>query len=146
MSPYYTTLGCAWTHYLVHTDPTLCGSLTDSGCMYASYFTSVVTPEVKAEQSSDLRAERSLEMGVEWSFDSKSRAGWSSDLGVGWNLEQQKCEMGCPLTVSYTLRSELPEYSSGGLIFSLVHAMTESLGSSSQLSSNVLCTMRIIGS
>ena len=37
-----------------------------------------------------------------------------------------------PVTnVSYTLRSELPEYSSGGLIFSLVRAMTESLGLSS---------------
>ena len=34
-----------------------------------------------------------------------------------------------PVTnISYTLRSELPEYSSGGLIFSLIHAMTESLG------------------
>ena len=48
--------------------------------------------------------------------------------------------------VSYTSRSELPEYSSGGLVFSLIHAMTESSGLSSQLSSNVLCTMRIIGS
>ena len=64
------------------------GPLTDSGCMYASYFTSAVTLEVKAERSSDLRVERSLEMGVER----------SSDLGVGWKLEQQKCEMGCPLT------------------------------------------------
>ena len=78
----------------------LCGPLTDSGCTYAGYFTSAVTPEVKAERgSSDLRVEQSLEMGVEWSSDSKSRAGWSSDLGVGWNLEQQKCEMGCPLTL-----------------------------------------------
>ena len=48
--------------------------------------------------------------------------------------------------VSYTLRSELPEYSSGGLIFNLVHAMIESSGSSSQFSSNVLRSMRIIGS
>ena len=48
--------------------------------------------------------------------------------------------------VSYTSRSELPEYSSGGLIFSLIHMMTESLGLSSQFSSNALCTMRIIGS
>ena len=54
--------------------------------MDASYFTSAVTLEVKAE--------RSLEMGVEWSSNSKSGAGWSSDLGVGWNLEQQKWEMG----------------------------------------------------
>ena len=67
--------------------------------MYASYFTSAVTPEVKAERSSDLRAERSSEMGAERSSDSKSGVGWSSDLGVGWNLEQRKCEMGCPLTV-----------------------------------------------
>ena len=70
VSPYYTTLSCAWTHYLVRTDPTLRRPLTDSGCTYASYFTSTVTPEVKAEQSSN----------------SKSRVGWSSDLGVGWNL------------------------------------------------------------
>ena len=90
VSPYYTTLSCTWTHYLVHTDPTLHGPLTDSGCTYASYFTSAVTPEVKVERSS--------EMGVEWSSDSKSGVGWSSSLGVGWNLEQQKCEMGCPLT------------------------------------------------
>ena len=33
--------------------------------------------------------------------------------------------------VSYTSRSELPEYSSGGLIFNLVRAMIESLGLSS---------------
>ena len=48
--------------------------------MYASYFTSAVTLGVKVEWS--------LEMGAEQ----------SSDLGVGWNLEQQKCEMGHPLT------------------------------------------------
>ena len=66
VSPYYTTLDCARTSYLVHTDPMLCGPLTDSGCMYASYFTSAVTLEVKVEQSSDLRAEQSLEMGVEF--------------------------------------------------------------------------------
>ena len=64
------------------------GPLTNSGCMYTSYLTSVVTLEVKAEQSSNLRVEQSLEMGVEW----------SSDLGVGWGLEQWKCEMGHPLT------------------------------------------------
>ena len=98
MSPYYTTPGCTWTHYLVHTDPTLHGPLTDSGCMYASYFTSTVTLEVKAERSSDLRVERSSEMGAEWSSDLKSRAGWSSNLGVGWKLEQWKWEMGHPLT------------------------------------------------
>ena len=110
MSPYYTTLSCAQTHYLVHTDPMLCGPLTDSGCTYTSYFTSTVTLEVKVEQS--------LEMGVEWSSDLKSRvkqssdlksgaeqssnsksgAEQSSDLGVGWNLEQRKCGMGHPLT------------------------------------------------
>ena len=55
VSPYYTTLNCTQTHYLVCTDPTLHGPLTDSGCTYASYFTSAVTLEVKAEQSSDLR-------------------------------------------------------------------------------------------
>ena len=99
VSPYYTTLGCARTHYLVCTDPRLRGPLTDSGCTYASYFTSTVTPEVKVERSSDLRVEWSSEVGVEQSSDSKSRAGRSSDLGVGWNLEQQKCEIGCPLTV-----------------------------------------------
>ena len=85
VSPYYTTLGCAQTHYLVCTDPMLRGPLTDSGCMYASYFTSAVTPEVKAE--------RSLEIGAEW----------SSDLGVGWNLEQWEYEMGCPLTGTWSL-------------------------------------------
>ena len=72
MNPYYTTLSRTWTHYLVCTDPMLCGPLTDSGCMYASYFTSAVTLEVKAERSSDLRVEWSLEMGAEWSSDSKS--------------------------------------------------------------------------
>ena len=37
-----------------------------------------------------------------------------------------------PVTnVLYTSRSELPEYSSGGLIFNLVRTMIESLGSSS---------------
>ena len=52
-----------------------------------------------------------------------------------------------PVTnISYTLRSELPEYSSGGLIFSLVHVMTESSGLSSQFSSSVLHTMCIIRS
>ena len=81
VSPCFTTLSCAWTHYLVHTDPMLRGPLTDSGCTYASHFTSAVTPEVEAEWSSDLRVE------------------WSSDLGVGWNLEQRKCEMGHPLTL-----------------------------------------------
>ena len=48
--------------------------------------------------------------------------------------------------VSYTLRSELPEYSSGGLIFNLIHVMIESSGSSSRLSSSVLHSMRIIRS
>ena len=89
VSPYYTTLNCTQTHYLVCTDPTLHGPLTDSGCTYTSYFTSAVTLEVKAEQSSNLRRGQSLEMGAEW----------SSDLEVGWNLEQWKCEMGHPLTV-----------------------------------------------
>ena len=88
----------ARTHYLVCTDPMLRRPLTDSGCTYASYFTSAVTLEVKAERSSDLRVERSSKMGAERSSNSKSRVGWSSDLGVGWNLEQRKCEMGCPLT------------------------------------------------
>ena len=66
--------------------------------MYTSYFTSAVTLEVKVEQSSDLRVERSSEMGVEQSSDSKSGAEQSSNLGVGWKLEQRKWEMGCPLT------------------------------------------------
>ena len=98
MSPYYTTLGCTWTHYLVRTDPMLHGPLTNSGCTYTSYFTSAVTPEVNAEQSSNLRVEQSSEMGVEWSSNSKSGVEQSSDLGVGWKLEQQKWEMGHPLT------------------------------------------------
>ena len=98
MSPYYTRLSCTQTHYLVCTDPTLHGPLTDSGCTYASYFTSAVTPEVKVEWGSNLRAARSLEMGVEWSSDLESGAEWSSNLGVGWKLEQWKWEMGCPLT------------------------------------------------
>ena len=52
-----------------------------------------------------------------------------------------------PVTnVSYTSRSKLPKYSSGGLIFNLVHVTIESLGSSSRLSSNALCSMCIIGS
>ena len=51
VSPYYTTLDCAQTHYLVRTDPTLRRPLINSGCMYASYFTSMVTPEVKVEWS-----------------------------------------------------------------------------------------------
>ena len=88
MSPYYTTPDYAQGHYSVHTDPALCGPLTDPGCMYMSYFTSTVTPEVKVEQSSDLRVEWSLEMGTEQ----------SSDLEVEWNLEQWECEMGHPLT------------------------------------------------
>ena len=109
VSPYYTMLSCAQTHYLVRTDPTLRGPLTDSGCMYASYFISAVTLEVKVEQSSDLRGEQSLEMGAEWSSNSKSGARWSSNLRVGWNLEQWKCEMGCPLTVAL-LRDGAPDF------------------------------------
>ena len=58
----------------------LIGLLSDyqHGCTYTSYFTSAVTPEVK----------------VEWSSNSKSGAERSSDLEVGWDLEQWKCEMG----------------------------------------------------
>ena len=59
---------------------------------------SMVTPEVKVEQSSNLGVEQSSEMGAEQSSNSKSGAEWSSDLEVGWNLEQWKCEMGHPLT------------------------------------------------
>ena len=62
VSPYYTTLDYTHGHYLVCTDPALCRPLTDSGCMYVSYFTSTVTLEVKVEWSSDLRAEQSLEV------------------------------------------------------------------------------------
>ena len=46
----------------------------------------------------EVKAERSSEMGVEWSSNLKSGAGRSSDLGVGWKLEQWKREMGRPLT------------------------------------------------
>ena len=113
VSPYYTTLSCTWTHYLVRTDPTLHGPLIDSGCTYASYFTSAVTLEVKAEWSS--------EMGAEWSSDSKSGVGWSSNLGVGWNLEQQKCDMGCPLTTSSIIMEavELPIHFPSNNLFSI---------------------------
>ena len=95
-------------HYSVHTDPALCGPLTDPGCTYASYFTSMVTLEVKVEWSSDLRVEWSLEMGAEQSSDLKVGAEWSSDLEVEWNLEQQKCEMGCPLTHSFSVLISIP--------------------------------------
>ena len=50
----------------------------------------MVTLEVKVERSSNLRVEWSSEMGAEQ----------SSDLEVGCNLEQQKCEMGCPLNIT----------------------------------------------
>ena len=103
VSPYYTTPDYTQGHYLVHTHPALHGPLTNPGCMYTSYFTSTVTLEVKVEQSSYLRAEQSSEMGAEQSPDSKSRAKWSSNLEVEWNLEQQKCEMGCPLTLTASL-------------------------------------------
>ena len=108
MSPYYTTLDCTQGHYSVHTDPALCGPLIDSGCTYASYFTPTVTPEVKVEQSSDLRAEQSLEMGAEQ----------SSNLEVGWDLEWQKCEMGHPLTriVSFSF---VPSFHSGHAVRAL---------------------------
>ena len=55
----------------------------------------MVTPEVKAEWSSDVRVEQSSEMGVEQ----------SSNLEVGWNLELWKCEMGHALTGSPIPRS-----------------------------------------
>ena len=96
VSPCYTTPNYALGHYSVHTDPALHGPLTDPGCMYVSYFTSMVTLEVKVEWSSDLRAEFRNGSGVE--FQLESRAEQSSDLEAEWNLEQQKCEMGCPLT------------------------------------------------
>ena len=99
VSPYYTTPDYAQGHYPVCTDPALHRFLTYPGWMYASYFTSMVTLEVKVEQSSSLRAERSSEMGVEQSSYSKSRAEWSSNLEVEWNLEQWKCEIGHPLTL-----------------------------------------------
>ena len=57
-------------------------------------------PRSKVEQISDMRVEQSLERKVEWSSDLKSGMEWSSDLEVEWNLEQQKCEMGHPLTGS----------------------------------------------
>ena len=46
-------------------------------------------------------------MGVEQSSDSKGGVEWSSNLEVGWNLEQQKCEMGHPLTLG-RLKRPLP--------------------------------------
>ena len=58
------------------------GPLTNSGCMYTSYFISMVTPEVKAEWSSDLRVEQSSEMGVERSSDLKSGAEFQPRGGV----------------------------------------------------------------
>ena len=42
----------------------------------------------------------------EWS-GVPTRKAWSSDLGVGWNLEQQKCELGCPLTPNVRYRSPM---------------------------------------
>ena len=54
---------------------------------------------MKVEWSSDLRAEWSSEMGAEQSSNSKHRVERSSDLGVGWKLEQWKWEMGHPLTI-----------------------------------------------
>ena len=78
MSLYYTTLDYTQGHYSVHTDPALHRPLTDPGCMYMSYFTSMVTPDMKVEQSSGLRVEWSSEMGAEQSFDLKSRVEWSS--------------------------------------------------------------------
>ena len=71
-----------------------------------------------------------------------------------WVLVQLTPKRPCSLShciipatnVLYTLRSELPEYSSGGLIFSLIHVMIDLSGLLSQLSSNVLHTMHIIGS
>ena len=91
MSPYYTTLSCAQTHYLVDTDPMLRRPLTDSGCMYTSYFTSTVTPEVKVEQSSEMGAEQSSDSKVEWSGVLTQRWGgiWNSGSvrwGVPWQL------------------------------------------------------------
>ena len=91
----------------------LCRPLTDFGCMYASYFTSAVTLEVKVEWGSDLRVEQSLQMG----------AGWSSDLGVGWNLEQQKCEIGCPLT-GIPWMSQVLDLSPASNIFAAPHSST----------------------
>ena len=82
VSPYHTTPDYAQGHYPVCTDPALHRFLTDPGQMYASYFTSMVTLEVKVEWSSNLRVEWSLEMGAEWSSNLKSGAEQSSDLVV----------------------------------------------------------------
>ena len=98
VSPCHTMPDYNQGHYSVHTEPSLCGPLTNPGCTYTSCFTSMVTLEVKVEWSSNLRVEQSLEMGAEWSSDSKSGAERSSDLEAEWNLEQQKGEMGHPLT------------------------------------------------
>ena len=90
VSPYYTMPDYNQGHYLMYTDPALCGPLTNSGCTYTSCFTSVVTLEVKVEWSSDLRVEQCSEIEVEQSSNPKSRAEWSSD--------QLECETGHPLT------------------------------------------------
>ena len=78
VSLYYTTLDYTQGHYSVRTDPALHRPLTDPGCTCMSYFTSMVTPEVKVEQSSNLRVEWSSEMGAEQGSDSKSGVEWSS--------------------------------------------------------------------
>ena len=46
------------------------------------------------------RSESGMELWLEGraEFRNGSRAEWSSYLEVEWNLEQWKCEMGCPLT------------------------------------------------
>ena len=68
----------------------LCRSVTNPGCLYLSYFTSEAAPEVKVEWSLELRVEQSLELKVEQ----------SSEVEVEWSSEWQKCEMGCPLTIT----------------------------------------------
>ena len=69
VSLYYTTLDYNQGHHSVPTNPALCGSLTDPGCLYLSCFTSKAAPEVKVEWSYDLRAEQSLEMRAEQSLE-----------------------------------------------------------------------------
>ena len=71
-------------------------------------------------------------------------------LGFGVFTPKRPCSLNyctIPVTnISYTSRSKLPEYSSGGLIFNLILVMIEYSGFLSPLSFNALHTMCIIGS
>ena len=60
--------------------------------------------------SSELRAERSSNLGVEQSLG--MRAEQSSNLEAEWSLEQLKCKMGCPLTDPWLIPRSIPYRSS----------------------------------